>query len=84
MQHLLALLPSASVKQVPPPAFDSLALALDFVRDVDTLVHHHKPAKGHAGGVHEEWRRDELVFRRENLESVMRRVRGWERIARGG
>mgnify|MGYP001582931747 CR=1 FL=1 len=54
----------------------SLTLALQFTRSVDALVHL-APGGGGRGE-----RRDELVFEEGNLESVLRRVRGWERAVR--
>ncbi|GAA6033801.1 hypothetical protein JCM8097_000348 [Rhodosporidiobolus ruineniae] len=82
VKYLVALLPSLSLAPSPSsatsppspsPSLSSLALTLSFTRQLDQLAH----ASPHA-------RRDEDVFRRENLEGVLRRVRGWERVARVG
>ncbi|GAA6064105.1 hypothetical protein JCM10212_003668 [Sporobolomyces blumeae] len=76
VKHLVALLPSLSVSTdhaqaasgtaPPAPTIDSLALALDFTRSMDTLVH----GQGR--------RRDEDVFTADNVRMVERRLRATE------
>ncbi|GAA5903236.1 hypothetical protein JCM6882_008114 [Rhodosporidiobolus microsporus] len=76
VKHLTSLLPSlslSSASSTPQPSLSSLGLALSFTRQIDQLAHNLPHA-----------RRDEDVFRQENLEGVLRRVKGWERVVRGG
>ncbi|GAA5842457.1 hypothetical protein JCM11251_007320 [Rhodosporidiobolus azoricus] len=78
VSHLTSLLPTLSLGPLnsttpQQPSLNSLSLALTFTRQMDQLAHN-LPHQ----------RRDEDVFTRGNLESVRRRVGGWERVVRGG
>ncbi|BGP21049.1 hypothetical protein JCM10213v2_009228 [Rhodosporidiobolus nylandii] len=72
VKHVVSLVPSLS-PSAPPPSLSSLASALSFARQIDQLAHN-TPHR----------RRDEDVFQEENLEAVLRRVGGWERVVRSG
>ena len=104
-QHLLALLPTSGALSsadlaalpLPAPTLDSVALALEFVREVDGVVyvssaaslsslnrHDGDSVAGVRDGAGQSKRRDEVVFRRDNLDGILRRVKGWERVVRAG
>jgi len=77
LQHLHSVLPPPGQEALRTPhsaALESLSLALAFARSVDALAHHLPPSQ---------LRREEDVFERGSLEGVLRRVQGWEAVARG-
>ncbi|KAM0753433.1 hypothetical protein T439DRAFT_322338, partial [Meredithblackwellia eburnea MCA 4105] len=72
MKHTISLLPT------PDPASSSLSLnsisnALQFIRNIDELVQDPRGMK----------RRDEDIFKEENLERLERRLKGWSGVVRG-
>lgn len=56
---------------------DTIALALNFTRSVDSLVMH-----THTQDDTMSERRDEVVFTERNLDRVRRRIEAWERVIR--
>lgn len=69
-QHVLSLISSSSM---PPEELESIALALNFTRRMDSLV----------WKLADEGRRDEDVFKAHNIQALSDRVSRWEEVVRG-